>query len=182
MPRIRGRGSCCRCRLGLSSAALRYYAAILGASGGAGARPRRILLRQHHVTYPWWALIPTLAAVGSYRNGTDILGWPQHPRHRGRRRYRLDQLPSIRVALARALGAAHCRRTDPPAVSVGLVASFLLAWGTYAFLERPLRRGVRPNLRNALMLSAPIAAAALRLLIVAVDGLPGRWPKQLVGA
>ena len=139
------------------------------------------VLREHHVTYPWWALIPTVAAIVLIATGeTSWVG-----------RSILGAKPAVAIGLISyplylwhwpvlwALRTAG--RTDPPAVLVGLVASFLLAWGTYAFLERPIRRGLRPNLRNALMLSAPIAAAALcALLIVEVDGLPGRWPKELM--
>ena len=139
------------------------------------------LLHQNHVTYPWWALIPSLAAVVLIATGQT--SWIGHSI--------LGTKPAVAIGLISyplylwhwpVLWALRTiDRTDPPAVLVGLVASFLLAWGTYTFLERPLRRGVRPNVRNALMLSGPVVAAALcASLILAVHGLPGRWPKQLL--
>ena len=137
------------------------------------------LLREHRVVYPWWALVPTLATVVLIATGqTSWIG-----------RSILGAKPVVAIGLISyplylwhwpvlwALRTAD--RTEPAAVIMGLVASFLLAWATYAFLERPLRRGVRPNLRNAFILTSPVAAAALcASLVVAVDGLPGRMPNS----
>ena len=91
------------------------------------------LLHQNHVTYPWWALIPSLAAVVLIATGQT--SWIGHSI--------LGNKPAVAIGLISyplylwhwpVLWALRTiDRTDPPAVLVGLVASFLLAWGTYTF-------------------------------------------------
>jgi len=56
-----------------------------------------------------------------------------------------------------------------------LAASALLAWGTMAWVERPLRWGGEPNARTLLLTAAMSGTAALGALIWWNDGLPRRF-------
>jgi hypothetical protein len=57
--------------------------------------------------------------------------------------------------------------------------SFVLAWLTYAFVEKPIRFGYLTSKRIVMLGSGMAAAALAGLLIVAANGLESRFPKEL---
>lgn len=68
---------------------------------------------------------------------------------------------------------------------LGLLASVLLAWGIYRFVETPIRHGL-PTLRPARILGvlggATVALAAVAAVIVLTKGAPGRFSPEAMAA
>lgn len=68
------------------------------------------------------------------------------------------------------------------AVRLGAVAlAVLLAWGTYAFIERPIRFGSWRRFRIATLSVALVLAGAGAWITHLMDGLPGRFPAEVEG-
>ena len=61
-----------------------------------------------------------------------------------------------------------------------LVASFLLAWATYRFVEYPVRFGARPHRRTQIVATCLAVLGACGLAVWANNGFPERFP-QLPG-
>jgi peptidoglycan/LPS O-acetylase OafA/YrhL len=62
----------------------------------------------------------------------------------------------------------------PIAVQSMVVASFVLAWLTYVFVERPLRFGLPARLSVRLLVPAMVVLGAMGWATMALDGLPQR--------
>ena len=132
----------------------------------------------------WWALLPTLGAcfviVAGPRcriNRTILasralvfIGLISYPIY-------LWHWPLLVMGRHLLLGQ-HPKTTAE--VAIGL--SFLLAWATYVFVERPIRSNKVPAQRRRLTLAATICLAALGVLglfTAYTDGLPLRYPHEI---
>ena len=132
----------------------------------------------------WWALLPTLGACliiaagpGSRLNRSILasralvfIGLISYPLY-------LWHWPLLVMGRHVLLGQ-HPKTTAQ--VAIGL--SFLLAWATYAFVERPIRSNRVPAQRRLATLAAAIclaASAVLGLFTAYTDGLPLRYPREI---
>jgi peptidoglycan/LPS O-acetylase OafA/YrhL len=132
----------------------------------------------------WWALLPTLGACliiaagpGSRINRSILaspalvfIGLISYPLY-------LWHWPLLVMGRHVLLGQ-HPKTTAQ--VAIGL--SFLLAWATYAFVERPVRTNRVPAQRRLATLAAAICLAALAVLglfTAYTDGLPLRYPREI---
>ena len=63
--------------------------------------------------------------------------------------------------------------------TAAVVASFILAWLTYRFVERPIRNGRRPTLKVATLGAASVVIGIAGFATFSNDGVPGRFPEGL---
>lgn len=68
-------------------------------------------------------------------------------------------------------------RTPTPLMAAALVAvAILLAWGTYRFVELPMRFGNHHKARTTVLVATIVVLGAVGAGIWIMDGLPGRFP------
>ncbi len=141
-----------------------------------------LFLFTDQLLYPgYWALLPTLATAILIACGPaawvnrSVLALPLAT-YIGRISYPLYlwHWPILWVTREAGYGERN-------AVIAGFAAALVLAALTYHFVERPIRGGASLKLSRGLRLASPLGAAALAaLLIISVNGIPQRWPRNLM--
>ncbi len=141
-----------------------------------------LFLFSDQLLYPgYWALLPTLATAVLIACGPTawvnriVLSLPPAT-YIGRISYPLYlwHWPILWTIRQAGYGERN-------AVIAGFTAALLLAMLTYHFVERPIRAGGSLRWSRGLRLASPLGAAALAaLLILSVNGIPERWPRNLM--
>jgi peptidoglycan/LPS O-acetylase OafA/YrhL len=126
-----------------------------------------------------WALLPVGGAMGLISAGPEALvnrhvlsqrsvvfvGLISYPLY-------LWHWPLISYAYILRLG-----KTPTPLMAAILVAaSFLLAWATYRFIERPVRFGAHRHRRTRIAVASMVAVGACGLVVWIENGFPNRFP------
>ncbi|NVO17678.1 MAG: acyltransferase [Rhodoplanes sp.] len=78
-------------------------------------------------------------------------------------------------------GIATMQEPSVPLRLAAVALAVLLAWGTYAFIERPIRFGSWRRLRITTLSVALVLAGAGAWVTHLLDGLPGRFPAEVEG-
>jgi peptidoglycan/LPS O-acetylase OafA/YrhL len=141
------------------------------------------LLLREDAPYPSWrALAPTIGAALTIWSGRDScigrkilsapiavgLGLISYPLY-------LWHWPILWLVRVFYPGAG------PGIVGTACCAAIIIAWATYVFIERPVRRRFRlAPFRVAASLSAVMALILVAAAFFSLDGLPGRWSDPAV--
>jgi peptidoglycan/LPS O-acetylase OafA/YrhL len=138
------------------------------------------VLNVHRAFPGWWALLPIagsallLSAPASWVNRT-LLGWT----------------PMVAIGLISyplylwhwpllvLLAIIKFEQLTPLDRELILLASVLLSWATYAFIEKPLRFGGRRELKAAGLGAAMAAVAFAGAVVYAGDGFDFRLPAEI---
>jgi peptidoglycan/LPS O-acetylase OafA/YrhL len=135
-----------------------------------------LVVISENMAYPgWWAILPTtgallvIAAPGAWLNRhvlanpivvfVGIISYPLYLWHW-----------LVLWAFARAELATRWDRLAAVAVS------FLLAWLTYVFIERPIRFGIRSSARSIALVACTAIAGVSGWFVYATDGAAFRYP------
>lgn len=139
-----------------------------------------VVLFKTELRFPgWWALLPVGGTMALIAAGPEALVNRHVLSHRsvvfvGLISYPLYlwHWPLISYAYILRLG-----RTPTPLMATVLVAaSFLLAWATYSFIERPVRFGMHRQRRTRIAVASMVAVGACGLVVWIENGFPDRFP------
>ena len=155
------------------------FAGVLSIIGLALILTGLALLNKSRQFPGWWALLPTLGAFLLILSGPNawvnknilskkVLVWV------GLISFPLYLWHWPLFSFARIFYGPH----PPESLLFGLITmSILLAWGTYQFLEKPIRHGTHSVFGTRMLVLGLLAVGLMGLAIFKLNGLPFRFPE-----
>lgn len=129
----------------------------------------------------WWALLPTIGAALMIAAGPSA--WLNR-KLLSSRAFVWIGLISFQLYLWHWPLLVFLRTTSVGVPSIGqrmfvVGASFLLAWLTFAFIDKPIRFGRRLSTKTVASCAALVVTAIVGCVVYALHGLPSRYPQSV---